>query len=199
MTGRNFSKVVSVINDRTRGSIIVILRRRCYRNLWLLTALFLLAQALSPMAALAEVSVRCLGASSPMPCARAVLPVADGVSATLHTAEMSCCRTMPHCRMRPALMSACVHASPVPSSRVTVSAPECLVSITPLTVRDTACVTPAGHHWLLHAAPALAPPALASLSVPLAVASLFAFPLPFDSPPPALPITSHGLRAPPCA
>ncbi len=163
-------------------------------------ALVFMLQTLVPTWALAEVSVRCVGApAASAPCMKVVLPVGHDATSHFKCADMSCCRNAA------SLMKACKMAmSGDPgmtmqrqANTAALSAPKCLISIKPLTSPQSAATNM--HRWLLKAAPALAPPAIThKIASPTALSNKVArrqtIPLL-----PTFSMASHGLRAPPLA
>jgi len=174
------------------------MQRRRHSFLGRLLALLLMAQSLLPVTALASVKVRCVGAPlSAKPCVQALVPVSDTASAQTMRAGMACCRTMMACRsmMGHQAMPVAAPGDPAPH-RAVFSALSCLVSVTPVCTKQAA-VVPHSQQWLLHSAPAQAPPV--TNLVPLALSRLSAIPSQRSFSLPPLFIThAHGLRAPPC-
>lgn len=169
------------------SGLIRIMRTRPYNHLWLLLALLLAGQSLLPASALAFVEMRCLNAPASAPaCARVAVPVSGTSFACSQRVSMANCAEMPCCRARKML--------PTPR-RAALSAPTCLLSITPA-VGERATLAPGHARWLLDAAPSLAPPASrAAAVVLLSPRSRRSLPAPglfarlFSH--------LHGLRAPP--
>ena len=174
-------------------------KRRLYNLAWFLAAL-VIVQSLAPMAGLAEVSVRCAGApASSAPCMRGIIAGAATTAPLTRCADLRCCRSMATlmktCRMA---MEHPAGDTPSPPPALTrLAGPQCLISIKPLSTSQPAIARNA-HRWLLHSAPAQAPPCFAAvLPVPTCRASV---PLPPSCPLPSrVLVTSHGLRAPPAA
>jgi len=167
--------------------------RRSQKTVWLFCVLLLLVQSLLPASAVALVSVRCVGAPADTPsCAQSVVPVEDTTVAETHMALMPCCRHMDG----QSSLSDCPHAK-LASASSTLSAPTCLVTVSPLST-ERAVSTTNVRQWMLNASPSLAPPAAPPvlLAVCTSVVSLQVYT--FDIPP-SPPSHSHGLRAPPVA
>ena len=168
--------------------------RRSQKIVWLFCALLLLAQSLLPASAVALVSVRCVGTPADAPaCAQSVIPVEDTTVAGTHLASMSCCRHMDG----QSSVSGCPHTagfSPRPSA---LSAPTCLVTVSPLST-ERAVSTTSIRQWMLNASPSLAPPIASPVLSPLCTAVVILPVRLFDLLPSQL-TYSHGLRAPPAA
>lgn len=170
------------------------MRTRPYNHLWLLLALLLAGQSLLPASALAFVEMRCLNAPASAPaCARVAVPVSGTSFACSQRVSMAHCTEMACCRVNAMPRMSC-RAQPV-SPRAALSAPTCLVSVTPA-VGERATLAPGHARGLLDAAPSLAPPASrAAAVVLLSPRSRRSLPAPglfarlFSH--------LHGLRAPP--
>lgn len=173
------------------------MQRRPYKLIWLLLALLFAGQSLLPVAALAEISVRCVGApASSAPCVHGTFALTDKAAITKHFAGIVCCRMMANC---PTMAADGCGPTTAPVSRgPSVSAPKCLVTVNLLNARPTTASLQA-QRWLLLSSPSLAPPAVRpapiTLSTPSAVQSSTA---PFHLPP-SVSTHAHGLRAPPAA
>jgi len=173
------------------------MQRRPYKLIWLVLALLFAGQSLLPVAALAEISVRCVGApASSEPCARMVVSLAGRQTIASRLSIMPCCRNMVSCRSM--AMGCDRNAGVVPRVAAVLAAPKCLITVSPLSTTSTAAV-PNVHRWLLHSAPALAPPAVGPVAVGLHYSTVFPLlPASFSFSPRLL-SASHGLRAPPSA
>ncbi len=173
------------------------MRQRPYKLIWLLLALLFAGQSLLPLAALAEISVRCVGApASSKPCARMVVSPADRQTIASRLSVMPCCRNMVSCR---SMAVGCDHNTGVVSRVASVlTAPKCLLTVNPLGTTSAVSV-PSLHRWLLHSAPALAPPAARPVAVSLPRVSISPLRPASFSLSPRLLTASHGLRAPPSA
>jgi len=173
------------------------MQRRPYKLIWLLLALLFAGQSLLPVAALAEISVRCVGApASSAPCAHGTFALADTAAITKHFAGLACCRMMANCPTMPA--DGCAPTSAPVSRGFLVSAPKCLVSVSLLNPKATT-LSPQAHRWLLLSSPSLAPPAARPVAVTLSAPSAVTFSTaPFHLPP-SVSTHAHGLRAPPAA
>ena len=173
------------------------MRVRLHNLICLLVAVAVLLQAVVPMAALADVSVRCAGfATASKPCAHAFVFALNPANITARVCRMPCCHDMPMCRM-----ACCTkwHASTPASFRhMTVGASrKCIVTIKPVGTANST-LTPIKHRWLLRSSPSLAPPTTPTVAETVANA----LPLRYYSPPELSPpylSDSHGLRAPPCS
>lgn len=182
------------------GIIKTTMNRRPYKPnklIWFLLALLFAGQSLLPVAALAEISVRCIGApASAAPCAHGTFALIDTASITKHFSALACCRTMVNC---PTMAAGGFSHTSVPVSRGSaMSPPKCLVSINLLNARPTAPSLQV-HRWLLLTSPALAPPAARPASIAVSTPSSIQFStVPFHLPPSVL-THAHGLRAPPSA
>lgn len=172
------------------------MQRYPHKIILVLLSLLLVGQSLLPAAALAEVSMRCRGASlSSKPCAQAALVAADAATITKHFAGLACCKDMVDC---PAMIASGQGYGPqntLPSYAIVASTSKCLVSVSLLDTKP-ATLGPQAHQWLLNSAPALAPPVVRP-AVPLSLAAAIRFsPVSFDLLPRAG-VRSHGLRGPP--
>lgn len=175
------------------------MRRYLHKVILALLSLLVLGQSLLPVAALAEVSVRCNGASkSSKPCAQATLIAADVATIDRYLSGLACCKDMVGCS---AMMASGQGHSPqnaLSTHSNVESAARCLVSINLLNTKP-ATLGPQANRWLLRSFPSLAPPALhlapsaACVLVPNHCSSA-AFALL-----PSATVRSHGLRGPPCA
>jgi hypothetical protein len=157
------------------------MQQRFHKFILACLSFLLVGQSLAPVAALAEVSVRCKTASSApvTPCLRTTLMATDAAGVAK---QLACCKSM----------------GGSPSRRVVVSVPGCLVSITLLDTKP-AILGPQAHQWFLSSAPVLAPPAIrTALATSLALAVPRFSSASFDLLP-CVAVRSHGLRGPPCA
>lgn len=171
------------------------MQRRHYKPIWLLLALFFTGQSLLPVAAFAQVSVRCVGApASSAPCAQGTFATANAAAISEHFATVACCRMMAHCSM---LAAGNCAQSPVPGTS-SLSATKCVVSVNLLNTKPATLGLQA-HRWLLWSAPALAPPARAVSLIPAKSSLATLFPTGPFSLPVSVSTHSHGLRAPPVA
>lgn len=168
---------------------------RCsQKNVWLFCALLLLVQSLLPASAVAYVSVRCVGTPAIAPdCAQSLIPVEDTTVAETHLASMSCCRHMDG----QGSMSGCPHTAGLSPRPFALSAPTCLVTVSPLST-ERALSNTSVRQWMLNASPSLAPPAASLVQFPLCTVAPILPVRTFDLPPSQL-THSHGLRAPPVA
>lgn len=168
--------------------------RRSQKNVWLFCALLLLVQSLLPASAVALVSVHCVGMPANAPaCAQSVIPVEDSAVAGMHLASMSCCRHM----NGQSSMSGCPHTADLSPRPSMLSAPTCLVTVSPLST-ERALSNTSVRQWMLNASPSLAPPAKSLVQFPLCTAAVILPVRTFDLPPIQL-THLHGLRAPPAA
>lgn len=175
------------------------MRQYPHKLIVVVLSLLLLAQSLQPVTALAEVSVRCRGASSSSkPCAQATLIAADAATIANHFSGLACCKNMAGC---PATMASGQGRSPqnaLPTHSIVESAARCLVSINLLNTKP-ATLGPQANRWLLRTVPSLAPP----LSPPALSAACVLVPNHCSSAAfallPSATVRSHGLRGPPCA
>lgn len=161
-------------------------------------SLLLMGQSLQPVAVMAEISARCIVASSSRTlCSQTTVVAAGPTAASQHYDGLACCKGMAHCSMLMASqMGRLAKSSPVAQS-LALSAPKCLVSINLFDVKPSA-LCPQLTRWFLRSAPALAPPVtcsdriasrlLTSVRISSKTFDLF----------PSATIYSHGLRAPPC-
>lgn len=168
--------------------------RRSQKNVWLFCALLLLVQSLLPSSAVALVSVHCVGMPTNAPaCAQSVIPVEETTVAGTHLAAMSCCRQMGgH-----SSMSGCPHTADLSPRPSMLSAPTCLVTVSPLST-ERALSNTSVRQWMLNASPSLVPPTASLVQFPLCTAVVILPVCTFDLPPSQL-TDSHGLRAPPAA
>lgn len=169
------------------------MKRRLYNLARLFVLLTMFVQAVVPARALADVSVRCVGAS-PMsaPCMHAILSVSGATPSQIRCSQMSCCRS------KASLMRACGMAmsDSKMSAPANLHATTCLITVKSLR-SSQAAFAPVAQRWMLDAAPAAAPPAPAvSVAAPIEICvdTLRPHSVP-ASPGPS--IHSHGLRAPP--
>lgn len=166
--------------------------------MWLLLALLFAGQSLLPVAALAQVSMRCVGAlASSTPCAQGTFVTTDSAAITKRFARLACCRTMPNCPPMAAPASVGQTAA-VPARGFALVAPNCLVSVSLLNTKPAA-LGPQAKRWLLLSAPALAPPAIHPAPVALTAPAAVVFAEASFRLPPSVSTHSHGLRAPPAA
>ncbi len=173
------------------------MRRTSYKPIWLLLALLFAGQLLLPVAALAEISVRCVGApASSASCAHGTFALADTAAITKHFSGLACCRMMANC---PTMATGgCGPTSAPVSHGFSVSAPKCLVTVNLLNARSTP-LSPQAHRWLLLSSPSLAPPAIRPAAVIPSASSAVSFSTASFHLPPSVSTHSHGLRAPPAA
>lgn len=172
------------------------MRRRTYKPVWLLLALLFAGQSLLPVAALAQVSMRCVGApASSAPCAQATVVATDSAAITKPFSRLACCRTMPNCpgMAAPASVSQAVSR---PVRGFSLVASNCLVSVSLFNTKP-ATLGPQAQRWLLLSAPVLAPPAVHAVSVVLDAPPAVVFPEASFRLPPSISTHAHGLRAPP--
>lgn len=173
------------------------MRVRLHNLVCLFVAASVLFQAVVPMAALADVSVRCAGSpTTSKPCAHALVFAPNPSNITKRVCQMSCCRTMAMCHMACCMKRHAVAGASALSTKTTAS-PICIVTIKPLGMASST-LTPTKYRWLFGSAPSLAPPTTPH------VADSFTNSLPprYYSPPELSPphlSDSHGLRAPPCS
>ena len=168
--------------------------RRSQKDVWLFCALLLLVQSLLPASAVALVSIRCVGMPANAPaCAQSVIPVEDTTVTETHLASMSCCRHMDG----QSSMSSGLHIADLSPRPPVLSAPTCLVTVSPLS-SERAVPNTNVRQWMLNASPSLAPPAASPVPFPLCTAVVILPVRTFDLPPSQL-THSHGLRAPPTA
>ena len=174
------------------GTIALTMRKRRFQLVWLATAVLFAIQSLTPVAAMAEVSMRCAGAmASGVPCVRATV-LTSGVSGTVARFKaMPCCRNMAGCQKALARQLSITR-----SSFTDISSPTCVISVNTLASREA--LTPSMHRWLLQNAPAQAPPTRRAIVAPIETASTKSYFTSNNFPTPFL-IRAHGLRAPPCA
>lgn len=175
------------------------MQRRILKPFWLFLALLFFGQSLSPAAAVAQVSMRCIGApaSSP-PCAQAAFAVADLSPVAARAACLPCCRMVTGCpMMAPHARTRSRGTARVRHPRL-ASRPLCLLSVKLLSIKPAARA-PRARARQLASALALVPAAAllpntarrapAAAAFPAPACPLFASVLPH----------SHGLRAPPAA
>ncbi len=168
--------------------------RRSQKNVWLFCALLLLMQSLLPASAVALVSVHCVGMPANAPaCAQSVIPVEETAVAETHLASMSCCRHMGG----QSSMSGCPHTVDLSPRLAALSAPTCLVTVSPLST-ERAVPNTSVRQWMLNTSPSLAPPDAPLVQSPLCTAMVLLPVRIFDLPPSQL-THSHSLRAPPAA
>lgn len=173
------------------------MKRRPYKFIWLLLALLFAGQALLPVAALAEISVRCVGApASSAPCAHGTFALADTAAINKHFARLACCQMMANCPKMAA--GGCGLISPPVSRGFSMSAPQCLVTVNLLNARSTT-FSPQAHRWLLLSSPSLAPPVACPAPVTPSEPSAVRFSTASFHLPPSVSTHAHGLRAPPTA
>ena len=171
------------------------MQRRSYKLILFFLVLLFTGQSLLPAATLAQVSMRCVGAPvSSAPCAQDTIVSTDSAMTAKHFSGLACCRAMSHCP----LMALGIHKSSTTFSNLSVTAPGCLISVSLLNTKS-ATLGPQAHRWLLLAAPALAPPAVQSVSNFPVFLSKIQFSTVFFALPPSVSTHSHGLRAPPVA
>lgn len=165
--------------------------RRSQKTIWLFCVLPLLVQSFLPVSAVALVSVRCVGARTDSPpCVQSMIPVGDSAAAGTHLASMPCCRH----KGGQSSTKGCPHAI-IDGSFSALSAPTCLVTISPLSA-ERAVATTSARRWMLNASPCLAPPTV-SPNLLLLFNTVLPSPVDiFDLPPNYL-TDSNGLRAPP--
>ena len=169
---------------------------RPYKMLWLIIAVAMTMQAIAPSIALAQVSVRCVGASAAAePCAKAVLALDSAAPEQFKCADMSCCRSkaklMRACNMA---MNSMQSTSPFVSA---TSTPRCLISITPIGSSQPANKVIL-NRWLVTTSPALGPPSEMTTDVSRAISISFPRPRP-NHLSTSIFTRSHALRAPPVA
>lgn len=168
--------------------------RHAQKTVWLFCALLMLVQSLLPASAVALVSVRCVGAPAYAPsCAQSVIAVEDTTVAGTHLASMSCCRHLDG----QSSMSGCRDTTGLSPRLSALSAPTCLITVSPLST-ERAVSTTSVRQWMLNAPPSLAPPVASPVLPSLCTAVVIPPVRPFDLPPSQL-THSHGLRAPPAA
>jgi len=174
------------------------MQRRLYKPFWLFLALLFAGQALLPVSSLAEVRVRCVGASaSAKPCAQGLFVVADMAHIARRFAGLPCCRNMKvaDCPSRAIRVH---HAGRLAALSLRDSPSRCLVTIHAFRTGNAVAALPA-RLWLLRSAPAQAPPAFPPVLFPgLTEAAFPAAPTAFILPSCSF-FALHGPRAPPSA
>ena len=169
------------------------IRRRLHPLVWFLTIAALMVQSALPVAALAEVNMRCTGLSAiAKPCATVVMFTPARTAMSNSYSAMPCAASQGICPMTSAGK---FHRGAMAHSVRQRTSLKCAFSAKPLTTINPA-VAPASQRWLLHTAPAMAPPAASpviandcSSKLQQSYTSSFV---------PHLYLThSHGLRAPP--
>ncbi len=175
------------------------MQRRTLKPFWLFLALLFFGQLLSPAAAVAQVSMRCVGApaSSP-PCAQAAFAVADLPLVAARAACLPCCRMVADCPM----MTPPARAHSRGTARVMhprlASRPLCLLSVKLLSIKP-ATLAQGARARQLASAHTLAPAAARLPSTAQRAPVAAAFPAPACPLPASVLPHSHGLRAPPAA
>ena len=175
----------------------LVMQSRLHNLVCLFVAVAVLVQAVVPMAALADVSVRCAGASaSAKPCVHEVMFAASQKSMAARFSAMPCCRNMAMCHMSSCMKRSTL--SPTARGHLTfASSPKCIVTIKPISATNSS-LSSAKYRWLYRSTPSLAPPAAPAIAEHPASVS---FPLHYSPPDlaPQYSTHSHGLRAPPCS
>ena len=155
------------------------MQRRFTKFILACLSLLMMGQSVLPVAALAQVSVRCKSVSSvpATPCVQTTLLASDTAGIAK---QMACCQSMAGTSARSAA----------------VAAPDCLVAVTVLDTKPVSLGLPR-HPWLLHSAPALAPPvSQTGFAAPAIFPTIHFSSASFDLLPRAA-VHSHGLRGPP--
>jgi len=180
------------------------MQHRSLKPFWLFLALLFAGQSLLPLAAFAEVSVRCVGApASSKPCAQGVFAVPGRADIAKRFEVLPCCRhmtgcpTMARCLQTAAAANLRGSAAALPARAFFWFAPKCLVSIRLLNTKPASLASQSPRR-LFQSSPALAPPVLPTAPVALIIAITAFIPNTINLPA-SLSTHSHGLRAPPCA